>query len=446
MKRYIYLLMLATLAACNSNDDDNFDVSFDELQVSFEAYPGGAFMNYSLPNDPDIYAIEARYKDFKGAEIVVKGTYTSSQIQLFGFNEAQSNVPVEIRLINHGSQSSDKIEKTFSTLESAPIEVFQYLEVKENWNGFKVEYRGLEDYTDGLMNIFYVGISPTTNQRDTLLVGTYPLQTGKFTFDYTDVPEGEENSTVVVKTEDFRGNVVKSQVFKEISIAQAEKFDCKNAELVGGKWLNDDSKKIHWKYLFDGDTKGRQALMSGSQYKYFSFKSEDGCVYSQTEGDNVWTIDLKEANVLAWVRIYSHIGAQVPLGVGSKLMPMKMDDEYYYPNSLVIYGTNDPNAASTAWVQLGSYSESQSLSAASKWIYPSLDRTNDYTAAQVSAFDDADPNYLQVNFDASLQQEFRYIKIKVLETFNFYLSNGTLGSSTGKVVMEELEVYKKKAE
>lgn len=438
--KIIYLLAFVVLCSCNKKEGAHFDADMSQVQVSFEAYPGGAIMRYSLPNNSDIYAIQAKYKDFNGKDITIKGTYTGREAKLFGFNKATENIPVEINLIDHENRGSDAISKSFSTLDSAPYEVMENITVTEGWNGFRVRYSGLTDYTDGMMNIYYVGVNPNTQNIDTLVVGTYPLQTGTFTFDYTDLPDTCTTSTVVVKTQDFRGNIVRKEVYPDVPIAFAEELNTKDVDLIGGSSIEDDNRKLGWNYLFDGDVRGKACLKGGLDTKFYSFMSEKGMVY--TEND-VWTFDLKENHTLAWIRIYSHIAAMVQSSRGSK-GPMKSQAQWIYPNSLVVYGTNNPDANIDDCTRLGSYSESQSLPEESKWIARSIDEATEYTTDQMDLFMAEEPNYLQVNFSADQTEKYRYLKIRVLETFQWYSYNGSLGKQTGALAMEELGIFTKK--
>ena len=65
MKNTIFLLLFVFgLFAC---DDDTtiFDPSVEGLEIKFTPVAGGAMMQYNLPNDSDIFAMNLRYRNWQ---------------------------------------------------------------------------------------------------------------------------------------------------------------------------------------------------------------------------------------------------------------------------------------------------------------------------------------------------------------------------------------------
>ncbi len=428
------------LWACKKENDAVFNVDLTDLQVSFEAYEGGAYMNYTLPPNTDIYGIQAKYRDFKGEEIFVKGTHNSNQLELFGFNNASAEVPVEISLIDMDGNLSETIERTFSTLPSVAISIYDELEVTTHWNGFRVSYPVIEGRAQGYMNIYYVGTNPETNLIDSLLVSSLPFNNNGYTFRYTDIPDSTlQDVTVVVKTEDARWNTVGKKLYENIPITRAGLFDSSKIEFTGSS-EEDEDKKMGWKYLFDGDLKGVQCLTNGDVAKYFAYKSEKEAEY---DGNNVITLDLQDANQIAWIRIYSVISAKIPDEYG-RYYKMKLFWQFYYPNYVTLYGASNADDPESEWTELSYYYESGTAESESRWTWPAYDDEDFYTVEELDLFKAADPNYIQLDCDIT-GDTFRYLKVKINETFHVKTNTYEYGT-TGEFGMEELEVYVKKDE
>lgn len=439
MKNYILIIAMAILLfSCAKEENAIFELDLSNLVVSFEPYEGGAYMNYTLPANTDIYGIQVKYKDFKGKEMLVKGTHTSNKLDLFGFNDAADEIPVEITLINQDGEVSETIERTFSTLPSVAVSIYDELEVSTHWNGFRVSYPALEGRAQGYINIYYVGINPETNLIDSLLVSSQPFNPNGFTFRYTDITaDSIQNVTVVVKTEDARWNAVGKEVFEKVPISRAGMFPSGNIGFSGSS-VENETKKTGWKYLFDGDVKGVQCLETGDLTKSFSYKSEKEAEYN---GNNVITLDLQDDNEIAWIRIYSILSAKIPNSFG-QYFHMKLEYQFYYPNHVTLYGAHDKNAPESEWDELSYFYESATLERESKWTWPAYDSEDFYTVDELELFKAADPNYIQLDCDIS-GIGYRYLKVKINETFYYKTADYQIGT-TGEYGMEELEVYVKK--
>ncbi|MFV0289845.1 MAG: DUF4959 domain-containing protein [Mangrovibacterium sp.] len=447
--KILYLLAFVLFFSCKEDESNYFDVDMTDLQVSFEPIPGGAYLNYKLPANTDVYAIQAKYKDLNGKDMLIKGTYSATQMKLFGFNAAQSSVPVEISLIDKNENVSDVLNKTFSTLPSAAVAVFDVLEVKSGWNGFRISYPGLGSETEGVLNIFTVGIDPKTQKLDTILLDTTPLQSTDFVYNYTDAADTVNSCVVVLRADDYRGNIAKREVY-EATPVRATQIPQANLDLIqGSSWEIEDPNYAGEKYLFDGDKIGWQNLQNskGTNVLYYAFLSvkDDQCVTATNAADpestkNVWTFDLSAEEEVASVRVYSSLYARIPGNTGAGLFPMNQTARWYLPNNIEIYGTNNPNATIAECDTLGSYSEYQSLSEEYKWIYPAVYNDYGYAFSDLDKFKQLDPNYLEIAFEVT-GNKYRYIKIKVFELFEYSINSTEYVPS--QLFMQEFEVYKK---
>lgn len=438
------------LFSCKDDDVITFNADPSDVQISFVPFPGGAYMNYVLPEDSDICYIQATYNDCYGKEITVRGSYTSDQITLIGFIKSEENVPVNISLMDHGNNISESVVKYFSTHASASYSLFDDVEVSSYWGGFHVKYNVPEN-SDGFINIGYVGVNPNTQKLDTLLLETIPLIGGEDDFYYTDITDPEVNSSMVVLwTEDFRGNKVKKKIFEKIPIAFAEAMDCSNVGFDGSS-VEDPYWKTGWKYLFDGDRKGHQAFKETLDplIRYCFVSAKD-------KVPGFWTIDLKESKNLAYVRIYSHINSDTgvdPMCENSEVSPFMQDVnnpgpeyrkgfELMLPNHIKVYGSNDATASLEQWDELGEFYESQATSESDRWTYPAIDPEKAYKYSEEDLFVAEDDNYMQINFDVT-DNTYRYIRLEVIETFNA-IRYSKEKSGEGQFYMQEFEVYTKK--
>ncbi|MFV0366783.1 MAG: hypothetical protein ACK5JS_09920 [Mangrovibacterium sp.] len=271
-----------------------------------------------------LYAIQARYTDAYGNEITREGTYTGKEVDLFGFDEATENIPVEIGLLNFDNVLSDIQMTSFSTEKSAAAAVFDNLEIKSGWDGFRVQYPELDEYAEGIISIFYVGHNQFTNtENDTMLLGSYPITPYAFSVDFI-VEDTISSSTVVVTTEDVRGNIVNKRIERDIPVARSEQYNSANLALLDGPSMENTDKKTGIKYLFDGDRIGYQCLGADGGGKLYSFYSGTGVLTEEIDTSNsTWTFDLGTEQEVAQVRVYSHLNASTTGVRGDVQEPMK---------------------------------------------------------------------------------------------------------------------------
>lgn len=69
-------------------------------------------MHYSLPNNSDIFAMNVRYKNWQGLEVLKTCGYSGDSLLLDGFTKAQ-DVSVRISFVNHRDEESTLYEYNF---------------------------------------------------------------------------------------------------------------------------------------------------------------------------------------------------------------------------------------------------------------------------------------------------------------------------------------------
>lgn len=217
MIRKLLLLIIVGLSlfACKDDEVISFDVPVEFRQeLSFRPIPGGSVMHYYLPANSDIFGVRVRYNDARGMEVVKEGSYLTDSIQLLGFNEARQGVTAQLSFFNNQMAESEPMEITFDTYDSAPVAFFDSLTVTPFWGGFSVSYRSPET-VQGMAHVFYIGTNPLTKQPDSILMASTPIVEGGDTLNFV-LQQKQESTTVVVRTEDYRGYRVKQEIFPDL--------------------------------------------------------------------------------------------------------------------------------------------------------------------------------------------------------------------------------------
>ncbi len=453
MKKIFLILLTAVLFSCNNDDATVFNVDPAEVQINFTPYEGGCYVDYTLPGNTDIYGIKLTYKDFQGKRVSLIGTHTNSALNLFGFHKPVTNHPVEIRLVDKNGNESKVEQKTFSTLESVSLSIFNDLEVFPHWNGFRLSLPAVSESSSGALNVYYVGKNKETGTIDTIFVDMYAYSSKSRTVLYSNFEPGAyQDIDVVLRSEDNRGNFVKTEVYN-VSVEEAVKFDGEIKFEGSSMEVNGATERTGAEYLFDGDKTGLQNFKYGKSDRYYSFISEPKAEFDSVK--NVFSLDLGVEKEIAGIRIYSHLSAQlINSRTGSGFVFMKQDNELKYPSKVTLYGAESADAPESEWVKIGSYSQDGRIDAAStglsnisdKWIYPSVNKDLAFYPDQLNDFmEKAEKNPCFISASCLITgTSYRYLKLRVNETFYRVSSEGTVSGKTGQIAMEELEVYVKK--
>lgn len=451
MKRILFiLLLLGALGACK-NDSVYFDASIPAENLSFTPMPGGAVMHYKLPSNADILYIRVRYKDVMGEEIVITGSYASDSLLLVGFNQAQKNVPAQVTLCDHNGTESLPTEVTFETKDSGPYALFDYLDVKADWNGFAVIYDIPED-ADGLGHVFYVGEDPMTKEADTLLMNSFVLSKGSDTLQFQ-FQQMREKYDIVIRTEDFRGYMVREKVWQGVQPYIMEKLPPSDFDFLDPEELSieDDDHKLGKQYLFDEDKKGEKVLgKTANNLDYYTYLAGPQCL-----GKPLFIIDMKEAKVPVEMRLYAMLFVRTfpdaTIGNDEKYGDIwRMMYATKLPNSITLYGSNNMEDDSS-WEELASFEQDRQLDASKRWCARANDVGDfkDYKIQSPTVLNEEEPCYLSLKCPGNIPgngKKFRYLKLVVNEVF--YTPRGLSESVSGNpqkyVSLHELEIFTEK--
>lgn len=423
-KLFLFLMTAVIFFSCNDDDKIIFSADPADVEISFEAYPGGARMHYVLPNDSDIYGICAKYKDCNGKQLCVTGSYLNNCIKLSGFIDEGTEIPVEISLVNHANNYSKSIIKTFSVLKAPGNSIFDDIKVYSHWGGFHVKYDGPEE-TEGFIHIGYLGKNIVTGLEDTIVIESKPIESGEHDIYFTGIEDPElTESTVIIWTEDFKGRRVKKQIFENIPIAFAELMDCREVGFEGSSLEDYEYVMTGYKYLFDGDKRGISAFKDASGRPY-AFFSEIGAVPGE------WIIDLKEPKNLSYLRIYEALFHDETHAVWDYFP----NTEFMAPNNFKVYASADKEN----WDELSSFYEAPSLPEDQRWNRAMSERVFKSTEEEILSYD---PCFVQLDFDVT-EKKYQYIKLEVIETFSG-IRGGVQTDGKGQLTLQELEIYVKK--
>lgn len=452
-------VIFSGLWACQ-DDKDVFDVPVEfRKDLSFRPIPGGSVMKYYLPKGNEVFGLRVRYNDARGIEIIKEGTYLSDSLQLIGFNEARQNVPALLTFFDNNMVESAPIEIAFDTEDSAPVAFFDNLTVTPFWGGFSVSYRSPET-VDGMAHIFYIGTNPLTHQPDSILMLSTPIVEGGDTLNFQ-LQQKQETTTVVVRTEDYRGYRVKQEIFADLPCLYMDTLTPADFTFdFTGEIVTNDEFQFGEEYLFDEDVKGtsyRQNLLNGDRYKHSTFLAGPNAFGER------FIIDLKQERIPASVRLYAYLnyntswlfpGASGGVGVVLPEFLCELWDGSYrskLPSQIKLYGTNkDPYTVDlSSCALLYSLDNDRTINGfLESWAQNTDDYfTNspiNYRTATDEQLNAATPVYLEMLCNYS-ESTYRYLIFVVENTFQGgdWMGGEYEANGLEYVTFNELEVYVK---
>lgn len=464
---YIFLSLAAFLLAACSSDKELLHVNLADNALVFTPAAGGAVLHYALPDDPDIVGIHVRYTDCYGQPILRTGSSLSDSVKLIGFNEAQENIPCEVTLQLRTGGETAPVEKSFSTLDSDPIQFINSMKVESGWDGFSINYKAPDD-VQGLFHVFYLGENPYSHKPDTILIETKSIVAGGDTIIYQPKQLKEKN-TIVVKAEDYRGHMVKQRSW-DVESMQSARHD--GLKISYANSLEDDNEKVGIQYLTDGDTNGWRWFESQDDHKFYTFISK---VRGVGEGSAPMYVDIGEVTPVAEIRLYAYLFKGAGRGtcyegvpcfsstycyfVTTNVVGQELNDCYYnrLPCNVVVYGCREASASTDyenmKWEKIGRFEEDPYLTQnnttlKSAWFYGCHDTRSysdpgDTSPEKVKSLT---PKYEAIKIMAAGQGEgFRYIKLVFNDCYRYSYEYAN-GTNTGMRVLtfNELEVYTKK--
>ncbi|KIO45200.1 MULTISPECIES: DUF4959 domain-containing protein [Sanguibacteroides] len=439
MKHILFIsIILLGFFACSQDDHLAFDATMPKDNIRFKALPGGAAMYYDLPSDFEIFAINIRYIDSRGYEVLKTGGYGSDSLLIDGFNEARQKVSARVSLVNNRNEESAPFEVTFDTQDSAPYAFFNTAEVSSYWGGFQVIYNTPERVS-GMAHVLYLGTNPLTQQEDTILLKSFPINKGGDTLRFL-LQQARNINTVVVRTEDYRGYRVRQKIWKDVESFYFEKWNLSEKNFfVGDLSIENEEACTGVNYLFNGDTKGEQRLKNKKMEKVFTFVAGPNAL------GKPFIIDLNEKKIPASIRMYGILNLSVHF-VGGSFGPLGTVWEGLYTNKLpcevTVYAGNEKEGTPSSWTKIGYFYQHPATKDEDRWTWSCSEWNWDGRISTPEMLAAADPAYLEILFPAT-PERYRYLKFIVHDTFD-YRYPGLSPNIDNYFTIQELEVYVKK--
>lgn len=449
----LLLLLMIGLGACSDDNEGFVTTQLPDNAFSIKPVSGGAIMHYVLPDDPDIVGIRVRYKDENGKDMLRAASSTCDSVKLVGFNKAADNVSAQVSFCYTDDRESQPFDVTFSTTDSGPVSFIKNVEVLSNWGGFVLRYNNPPE-TTGIAHLFYLGYDPLTNLPDTILMADFFLQetNGDEETTYM-IKQDLDNYTVIIRVEDFRGNIVDQRTWADVEKLEMVKLTLEDFIFYCDNSIEDPIDKLSWQYLFDGDTKGL-VCFEGEREKCYSFLAgPDGAGLNA----HPMYMDLKQNTMLASTRIYNLIKNEAatnwrPYGDGGLAGLCKLYNENELPCEVTLYGIKD-NGKSPAsyedmnnldgWEELGTFKQDKYLGYDDRWCHYCWNQMS-YTPLSEEQLEEEDPEYLEILVPRHIQGDegFRFLKIVINDVFNS--TTASYANADKYVQFHELEVYTNK--
>lgn len=389
---------LSVLVGCEKESDNYFDATVDASSISFRPIPGGAIMSYNIPESKSIHGINLTYISSTGKEMTVGGSYGSNELTIKGFLYEESAVPAKVTYLSRDNKKSKSTDVTFPTLAAGAVSIFDNIKVQPYWGGFSVTFEAPEN-VDGLINIGYMGINPTTGNPGIILKETKVIAAGENKLLYNNIVNDEQIIKTVIWTEDLYQNEAKRESY-DVMPKMTRKLDSSTLSYEGDSYEY-PYYKLSKDYLFDGDTKGLNSFQNKNGNYAFSTDSD---VIVKPEG----VIDLKEPQTLAYFRMYATLKTNYkPSGSVSIT-------DGAFANHFKLFASNNSDINSDEWVEIAEYNQSSTQEELFWWCFPSFDPSKTYK--NIDDLRAADPCFIDVNFDVS-GTKYRYLKIQFLSIF-----------------------------
>lgn len=457
-KIYLFLTLLVALCwtACSDDDNGGFDVAISEEMFSFTPTEGGAIMHYSLA-DRRINKVSVEYTDEFGEPVYKVADYSIDTLVLDGFNQAHTGVPVKVTFLDKNENTSESLNFTFDTRPSSLYTFFDEVEVNSYWNGFQLVF-DLEGRAEGSASVYFVGINPTTKERDTLFLENFRLEAGPNVKAFSMVDAQIQDSyTVVVTTEDNRQRIVRKQVWNNVVGVARKLIPSTNFELLDPfnkiKTLPYSTAVYNYpgalgaEYLFDGDVKGTRAaeyFKSGWATPPFTFLAGPNAL--NREGNECYfVLDIKEPAIVGELRFYMRVKDGYAVN-------QQFDNDYFtkLPCNIQVYawiGSEDYDPATNPgtaadWERIGNFEQDPNTTLINRWyINPTNNRVDEVkTIAELNA---VGPYYVSVALPFG-EREYRFFKLEFRETYVDPSNPSYYHNNNNNVTFHELEVYGQK--
>lgn len=448
IKKIAFLVLLGMGALACDDDDTVFDVPVPEETISFEPTSGGAIMHYSLPDNQGVAAICVRYENGKGEKTMILGRPYTDTLVLTGFHAPQTDIPVSITVMDNNGVESLPIERSFNALASCPYAFMDSVEVVSSWGGVRIEssYSGS---VSGIVDVYRVGTNPFSGLTDTLYITNFTITAGVQSTFLT-VEAEEEETTIVLKSEDHKGFHVRSAVFPGLTQFSTEQYPQDKLKLSdpGGysheyegpaDYTHGYVTAMGIQYLTDGDKVGIRSIQ-GHQYANYAYTyvtNSDAC------GSYV-QVELQEPRVIGSVRLYGiYRNIQWEIDYPAPWFDSNYPDRL--PNHVKVFATNDPALAASPdkkdsgweskWTLLADFFQNKDGNG-EYWPDHPLINTKD-----PEVYEGLEPYYADVVCEVS-DVEYKYIRVVAEDHFTTWTMMGD--NTADYITYHELEVYVQK--
>ena len=459
LRYLLFGLMACALWSC-SDDDEAFDSGLTPSAFRFKPITGGAIMYYQLPDDPEVTGLYVRYNDAFGLPVTRSGSTANDSLILTGFNDAVSNVPAEVFVQRRNRSESTPIPVSFSTEDSGPVAFLKSVQVLSNWEGFTLMY-STPEYAEGLVNVFYLGKDPQTGGPDTLLISSFTLDEASFdeTISFK-VKQQVLKPTVVIRTEDFRGNRIAEKCFDGVEFVEQAMMPPSQFDFYCAVAMEEDheySDGDFWNFthigpgqLFDGDCLGTKAIENHGLNTFVAGPNACG------PDPFPMYLDCRQNRIIAGVRLYNALYTDYTQqdyqwnGSWGHAVMMPCDVTLY-----AAYDDGDTtpleekNMENLKWKRVSSFYQDPDLANAARWCpwtFPNAGWNSGFTTVQ--DMEAHGPEYMEMVVSAAGQGEgYRYLKIVVNNTFNAAGDRWDVdmcNNDAHMITFCELEVYTKK--
>lgn len=355
-------------------------------QLTAASLPGGAQIDYALPNDKDLLYVEADYEIRSGVKSQKKASFFNNSMIIEGFGDTTDHV-VEIYAVDRSGNRSEAARVSVKPLQPPVRQVYDSLYYDPDFGGINLSYVN-ENESDIVISIMVkdsVGDwleydKAYTNQQK----GNYAVR------GLPNIP-----TTFGVYVKDRWGNYSDTLV-KTLTPLFEMKLDKTRFEAVP---LQGDVKNI-WKYsdLWDDDVIWNQG-----------FKSQEGTGFPETISLNLGA-KAKLSRFKIWQVIQPGHEANYSYNSGNI-------------QKLELWGSNDPATDGTydSWTLMGSYEVTK----------PSGLPPGQVTAEDIEA-SLAGGEFIVPNSAPSV----RYLRIKIVKSFT-----GAENATTGNAFMAEVSFW-----
>jgi hypothetical protein len=262
-KTMIYcMLALFSLYACSETElqpiEKNSKAPGKVNVTNIESTPGGGIITYTLPSDPDLLYVMARYEE-KGIQREFKASFYTNRLIIDGLSK-EENYPVSLTAVNRSGKASEVVSVNILPLKPPVREVFESLKGAPTFGGIEISY---ENSSKAFVAI---GVLTTDAEGAFYEHDTYYSSQANAKFSVRGFGEEEREFRLYVK--DKWGNVSDTTSFRVTPIGETEL----NKSLFREMKLRGDADCTAWggqmRYIWDGrivgDAEGQTGMHTGN--------------------------------------------------------------------------------------------------------------------------------------------------------------------------------------